>query len=128
MTTWPSTVELQGLQDTVESWFYDRCVIVKNTLTEADDGELIVSNGTSTSTACRWTSVSASENVRGPLILSSSAWRLVVPKSASLGHQDRVRLTHKMGMELVVPIETQVDGNPQHVVGALQANLKAIET
>jgi hypothetical protein len=117
-----------GFTEAVELSMRDRCKILTPTETLENDGEVIKSYAQSTSTPCRWTAVSSSESSRDTYILVTGVWKIVLPLGTQVTYESRVLLTHKLGVELNDPIEAQVDGDPQVIIGALQCNLKAIKT
>lgn len=125
---WPTGQEFDDLAATVEEFFMDTCKILTHAETQGHDGELTSSYTPGVAISCRWSPIRSAESSAGSVIFSDSQWKLILPMGTVIDHLDRVELTHRMGEELPDPVEAGVDGDPQTIVGAIQVNLKILET
>jgi hypothetical protein len=126
--TWPSASQVQSMTDTVEEFLLDTCVILSEEETEADDGEILKTYTEGSPIPCRWSPVTEKEEPRGTFTISDTEWKLTVPGDTVVSYLDMVRLTHKMDVALETPLEAQVSGDPQVVLGALQINLRKVKS
>jgi hypothetical protein len=125
---WPTNQEFEDLSATVEEFFMDTCKIRTHSETQGHDGELTSSYTTGSAIPCRWSPVRSAESSAGSVVFSESQWKLTLPKGTAIDHLDHVELTHRMGKELSTHIDAGVDGDFQTIVGAIQVNLKILET
>lgn len=117
-----SGYEVERLQDAYEGGMQDACIVLRyQPLTKtylADEDE----------TPCRFRDATASPP--GSVFLASATTpgaRVVLPQSAALGKNDRVRLTKRL-QRAVTPIDYQQAGAPEPTALGLIVELRKVAT
>ena len=111
---------------------HDTCVILSHSESQDSFGEMVSSWTSGTSLACGFEPTGGKERPRsggsthpaGTLLVVDA--RLRLPLTVSLGVKDKVRITHRYGEALAVPLTFGVAGLPRRGASGLVVDLQEV--
>lgn len=120
-----SVAELEGMQATQEAAMMDQCELLQYTDTAADDyGMPVVRWLVSGTPMCGLDTKASKEFRQAEAPYFDARVRLAI--DTDITHVDRIRITHRFGVELTTPIEYEVLGEAMRGPSALVVMLRSV--